>query len=120
MAAQGDTFLGGGEVHGVDHLWVIINDPAQHADRALFVNVSTLRDDAETTCLLVKGEHPFITHESYVRYRSAKGADVASLEMLVKAKKLKPHQSASAALLAKLRAGAVASPLMPPEMRALL
>ena len=42
------------------------------------------------------------------------------MEMLIKAKKLKPHQPVSAALLAKLRAGAVASPLMPPEMRALL
>lgn len=120
MVSQGDTFLGGGQVHGVDHLWIVINDPAQHGGRALFVNVTTMRADAETTCILAKAEHPFIKHESYVRYISARDADVASLDVLINAKKLRPQPPASAALLAKLRAGAVASPLLPPEKRALL
>ena len=28
MVALGDTFLGGEEVHGEHHLWIVINDPA--------------------------------------------------------------------------------------------
>ena len=48
----GDTFLGGGEVHGEDHLWLVINDPSAHGGVALIVNVSTLRPNAETTCLV--------------------------------------------------------------------
>jgi hypothetical protein len=29
---QSDTFLGGGQVHGEDHLWLIVNDPAAHSE----------------------------------------------------------------------------------------
>ena len=116
----GDTFLGGGEIHGEDHLWLIINDPSAHAGVALIVNVSTLRPNAETTCLVQQGEHPFIQHDSYVRYGSARSANVADLEKLVKAGRLRLHQAAGTALLEKVRAGAKASPLLAKELRALL
>ena len=117
---QGDTFLGGGEFHGEDHLWLVINDPSAHAGLALIVNVSTLRPNAETTCLLRQGEHPFITHDSYARYGSARSANAADLAEAVKKGLLKPHQAASKAFLEKVRAGAKASPLLAGELRALL
>jgi len=116
----GDTFLGGGEVHGENHLWLVINDPHAHAGVALIVNVSTLRPNAETTCLVRQGEHPFIQHDSYVRYGSARGANVTDLETLINSGRLKPHQTASRKLLEKARAGAKASVLLPQELRALL
>jgi hypothetical protein len=116
----GDAFLGGEEVHGEDHLWIIVNDPAAHAGIALIVNVSTLRQNAETTCIVQQGEHPFIQHDSYVRYGSAREAKVADLVEGVKRRLLKPHQSASQHLLAKVRAGARASPFLAQELRALL
>ena len=116
----GDTFLGGGEVHGDNHLWLVINDPSAHARLALVVNLSTLRPNAETTCLVRRGEHPFIQHDSYVRYGSARKAKVVDLGKLVRAGRLKPHQIASKALLEKVRAGATASPLLAEELRALL
>ena len=94
---QGDTFFGGEEVHGVDHLWLIINDPPAHADVALIVNVSTLRPNAETTCIVQPGERPFIKHDSYVRYGSAREVKVADLAGAVKRGLLKPHQAASKA-----------------------
>ena len=117
---QGDTFLGGGEVHGEDHLWLIINDPSAHAGVALIVNVSTLRPNAETTCIVHPGEHPFLRHDSYIRYGSGRGVKVADLVEAVKRGLLKPHQAASKALLEKARAGAKASPLLGGELRALL
>ena len=116
----GDTFLGGGEVHGEDHLWLIINGPAAHADVALIINVSTLRPNAETTCIVQPGEHPFIKHDSYVRYRGARGVKVAHLAEAVKQGLLKPQQAAGKMLLEKVRAGAKASPLLAGELRALL
>src|ERR1051326_4869644 len=116
----GDAFLGGGEVHGEDHLWFVINDPSAHGDVALIVNVSTVRPNAETTCLLQRGEHPFIQHDSYVRYGSARGTNAADLDRLVKSRRLKPHQATSKMLLEKIRAGAKASPLLAEELRALL
>lgn len=116
---QGDTFLGGGEVHGENHLWLIINDPPGHAGVALIVNVSTLRPNAETACIVQPGEHPFIRHDSYVRYGSARKVKVADLAEAVRKGLLKPHQAASNAFLEKVRAGAKASPLLAGELRAL-
>lgn len=117
---RGDTFVGGGEIHGEHHLWVIINDPPAHNDVALIVNVSTLRPNAETTSILAPDEHPFIKHDSYVRYASARGADVTNLAAALKKGLLKPHQAASRAFLEKLRMGAQASPHLAVELRALL
>lgn len=116
----GDTFLGGGEVHGTHHLWVVVNDPAAHGGEAVIVNVSTLRPGAETTCALSKGEHPFIQRDSYVRYQSARKVSVKNLQAAVKNGLLKSRTAASAALLAKIQAGAQASPLLPLELRGLL
>lgn len=117
---QGDTFLGGGEIHGEHHLWLIINDPAAHHNLALIVNVTTLRLDAESTCLVAPGEHPFVKHDSYVRFAGARQARVADLAAAVKKGLLKPQQAASKTLLEKIRTGAQASPQLPCELRALL
>jgi hypothetical protein len=117
---QSDTFLGGGEVHGEDHLWLILNDPSAHAGVALIVNVSTLRLGAETTCIVQPGEHPFINHDSYVRYGSARKVKADILAEAVHKGLLKLHQPAGKAFLEKVRAGAKASPLLAMELRALL
>jgi hypothetical protein len=117
---EGDTFLGGSQVHGQDHLWLVLNDPSAHSGFALIVNISTLRPNAETTCVFHAGEHPFIRHDSYVRYGSARKAKASDLSEAVKRGLLTPHQTASDVLLAKVRAGAKASPFLANELRALL
>ncbi len=120
MTACGDTFLGGAEVHGGDHLWVVINDPQAHDGTAVFVNVSTVREKSDTTCLLRRGDHPFIKHDSYVRFRSAKKALVEELDALIKARHLRPHQPADAALVVRIRAAASAALEFPGDLRPLL
>jgi hypothetical protein len=120
MVALGDTFLGAREVHGADHLWIIINDPAAHDDLALIVNLSSMRLRADTTCVLRRGDHPFIRHDSYVRFRSAKQAHVEDLETLIAAGRLRPQQPADAALVARIRAAAIASPEFPKDLLRLL
>ena len=117
---QGDTFLGGGPVHGEDHLWLIVNDPSAHFGFALLVNVSTLRPGAETTCIIQAGEHPFIKHGSYVRYGGARKVKATELAEAVKKGLLRPHQAASNAFLEKVRAGAKAAPFLAGELRDLL
>jgi hypothetical protein len=72
--------------------------------------VSTLRPKAETTCIILAGEHPFIKHNSYVHYGGARKVRAADLAEAVKKRLLKPHQAASHAFLEKVRAGAKASP----------
>lgn len=120
MVTQGDTFYGGADIHGDDHLWIVINSPPEHGGRALIVNVSTFRPGAETTCLIEKGEHPFVTHQSYVRYRSARETNMANLVRAVDLGKLRRHAVVSAALLTRIRSGAAASRLLPSDLRRLL
>ncbi|MDE3068445.1 MAG: hypothetical protein KGJ60_12985 [Verrucomicrobiota bacterium] len=69
MFEQGDTFFGGAELHGKDHPWVIINDPAQHGGQALYVNITSLKGGRfdDLTCVLHAGEHPSVSHASYNR-----------------------------------------------------
>jgi len=117
---QGDTFLGGGQIHGEHHLWLIVNEPSAHSGVALIVNVSTLRLGAETTCVVQAGDHPFVKHDSYVRYGSARKVKGTDLAEAVKKGLLKPHQAASNAFLAKVRAGAKASPFLASELGGLL
>lgn len=116
----GDTFLAGEEVHGAHHLWVIINDPAAHQNTALFVNVTTLSAIAELTCVLKAGEHPFIRHDSWIRFASAKSATVTQLDVLEAKRLIIRQPAAAAALVQKIRAGAAASPLLPQKFLALI
>lgn len=120
MPKLGDTFLGGREVHGVDHLWIVINDPARHNNRALIVPVSTLRMRSDTTCVLRSGEHPFIRHDSYIRFRAARIALVDEITTLIMARRFKAHQPADAPLVDKIRAAAAAALEFPSEYRAWL
>jgi len=116
----GDTFLAGEQVHGKHHLWVVINNPARRGNKALFVNVTTLSSIAETTCVLQKGEHPFVKHASWIRYASAKTASVRELNTLESQGMIIRQQAASANLIAKIRAGAAASPRLPQKFVRLL
>lgn len=120
MFTLGDTFLAGEQVHGKHHLWLIINDPSQHGHTALLVNVTSMSALAETTCILNAGAHPFITHQSWIRYASAKTALVTQLDALEADGLVIRQPAASAALVATIRAGAAASPRLPQKFLTLL
>ena len=120
MFGLGDTFLAGEQFHGRHHLWIIINDPTRHGATALFVNVTTLSALAEMTCVVRAGEHPFVKHDSSIRYASARMALVSELDILESTGMIIRQQPAAAALIAKLRAGATASPRLPQKFLDLL
>lgn len=60
-----------------EHLHFICSDvvfyPITSKDSVLLVNISSIKDgtDYDKTCILNKGDHPFIKHESYVYYYKA-------------------------------------------------
>jgi hypothetical protein len=120
MFTLGDAFLAGEQVHGTHHLWLIINDPAAHQNTALFVNITTLSAIAELTCVLKPGEHPFVKHDSWIRFASAKTAAVAELDTLESKGLILRQPAASSALIQKIRAGAATSPLLPQKFLCLL
>lgn len=61
----------------IDHLHIICTNQFFHKDTGaasvLAVNISSLTDDdnCDKTCVLHAGDHPFIRHDSYVRYKDA-------------------------------------------------
>lgn len=65
-------------VGGSNHLHVICNDPVHYpingCDCVLVVNITTVYPPPamyDPACILHNGEHPFITHDSYVFYADA-------------------------------------------------
>ena len=72
----------------IDHLHIICTKQFFYKDTGaqsvLAVNVSSIREKGtyDGTCVLRAGDHPFITHDSYIRY---KGAVVMRVEKLISA-----------------------------------
>lgn len=61
-----------------DHLHVVCNDPVMDAskgeDAVLIVNVTSIKDEMphyDQSCILNVGDHPFITHPSFMYYKEA-------------------------------------------------
>ena len=116
----GDAFLGGGQVHGRHHLWIIINEPVAHGEVALFVNATSLAEGMEETCVLRPGDHAFIKHDSCIHFAAAKSATIKQLETLEARGLIHRRPPVSPTLLAKIRAGAQISPNLPKKYLSLL
>lgn len=98
----GDTFIDG-KYH---HLWIILSDPAIDSEKLIIVNLTTHTIAEKSTCVLERGEHPFIKHKTSVRYSDARVVSSTNIATLRKAKLLTPREPCSADLLNKLREGA--------------
>lgn len=68
---KGDTLhiLNTGPSHAqqIGHLHIILTNECTDGNH-LLVPISTKRPNCDTTCLLGKGDHPFIVHDSFVFY----------------------------------------------------
>ncbi len=103
----GDTLIVPQPAEGVDgHLWIILSDPAQDADRLVMVSFTTFRRDKDQTCVLRPGDHPFVTRDTLVCYADARIATNAQLESLVSKGLMKRNKPVSAELLQRIRQGA--------------
>jgi hypothetical protein len=59
------------------------------------------------------GDHPFIRHKTYVNYSEARHVAIPQLEALRAKRLVTPKPRVTAALLRRIRIGAVASVRMP-------
>lgn len=109
----GDTFQAA-DPQREPHLWIILSAPEHYPqDPVLIVNLTSLRPGSETTCLLTRGDHPFIRHKSCVNYRDSRLVDRRKLEDALERQLLLRRRRMSARLLRRIRAGAAASPHIP-------
>ena len=54
------------------HLWIVISDASKHAGTCIIVNLTTDLFRAGRDCELKRGDHPWITEQSYVSYGDAR------------------------------------------------
>lgn len=99
-----------------NHLHFVMNDPVYCPvlgyDAVLLVNISTVYPDKyfDQSCILKKGCHPFVLHDSWVVYREAGPFNLARLEQGVAQKSIKTHQPINAGDFTRIRAGFDISP----------
>ena len=68
----GDTFLMSVPPRfDCDHLFFVISDPNEHNGTYIIVNVTGDESRADRECVLIKGDHPWITKECFVAFADA-------------------------------------------------
>lgn len=79
----------------IDHLHVICTDwffnKETGAQSVLAVNVSSVKEGMpyDSACVLCAGDHPFIKHDSYVRYKDAVVMKVDRIQTAVESGEIK-------------------------------
>ena len=120
MIAPGFAFFNR-EAPGVPrHLWLVLSDPAQDAERVVIANLSTKPGPDAPGCRVMPGEHPGISRPSFLRCEHARIVPAAQLEALADQGLIAPTQPGSDALLRKLRAALTASLHAPQGAKAIL
>ena len=108
----GDTLLLGLGGKG-DHLWVVLaqvpNFPDYLDRNLLVVNLTTKRDGCDTSCIIQRGEHPFIEHDTVVYYGDMRLLNRSTIEQDLFEKKISRHQRCSLALMQRIIDGAFVS-----------
>jgi hypothetical protein len=80
LLSCGDTFLVPTSLESIEHLWIVLTDPELGTNKAACVSITKRRPHSETTVILSRGDHPFITRESVVYYQDAKILDLGLVQ----------------------------------------
>jgi hypothetical protein len=106
----GSAFIWSGTDLPPKHLWIVLTNPDPQTGKVVVVMVVTKRQHTDPTTVLVKGDHPFITHDSSVDYGLAKTVTVARLEADAHAATCQPLADVGPAILKQVQAGLQVSP----------
>lgn len=85
------------------HLWVIISDPEQDAERVLLVSFTSWEAYKDPACRIHPGEHSFVKHPTCVSYQHARLVSLADLQALQADGFLQPYERVSEDLLRRIR-----------------
>jgi len=119
MAVQrGTTFLmESGKKH---HLQVVLNDPYGINGEVLIVPVCSVPApprDCDGSCLLAKGDHPFIGHDSYAAYNFSQVVKAADIDAGLQSNAFISKAPADDDLLWRMSAGVLESDFTPLSMK---
>jgi hypothetical protein len=89
------------------HLFVIIA-PAQNG-KYLCVNVTSKRDNSDTSCILQQSDHPFVRHDSVINYKKAREVDPALIQNQINRGNCQKYQPVSSKVLNRIQQGGLSS-----------
>jgi len=101
------------------HPYVIVTNPAADGKFAI-ANFTTKADRPreDQSCVLVPGDHPFITHDTIIRYADAYLTDEGALRGLLSQSLIEFLVPVSPQVLKRIQEGALVSRLTPGKIRA--
>ncbi len=109
---KGRTFF----IAGNTHLWFVISNPDPE-DKVLIVNATSKygakRED--DSCLLLKGDHPCIVHDSYIAYKYAREINVFKIGQMQHCSEIQCKEIAPASLIKRIQDGAKKSDFLNSE-----
>lgn len=110
-------------IKGIEHLAVMLTDLADlkagGARKSLFVNLSSVRSskNADQTCILHPGDHPFIRQASFVFYARAFIKVESDIIRNVRNGKWLPQEEFTPAIFSRICTGLERSPNTGPAIR---
>ena len=109
MISLGDTFFMKPPGTVRNHLWVVLAVHNNGAS-AILANLTSRRENSDTTCVLMPGMHPYIKHESCVHYRGMIDRNVDRIPQESR------REQASVDMLRLMQQGAINHPFADPEL----
>ena len=102
---------------GVYHLHFILTSPVRrkNLEEVLVVGITSTKVDPEFT--LDRGDHPFITHKSYINYRQAQILSVAHIRRSLENGEYKLRKTADLEIVKYICQGLLESPHSLPHHR---
>ncbi|MBN1782738.1 hypothetical protein JW948_16500 [bacterium] len=118
MLKAGNTlYMPTGEMYRKPHLWALLCDPIEGENKVLIVNINTMRKDADSTCTLNVGDHPFIRHTSFVNYANSALVSVDKLEESLTTGRAEHREKLKEEVLKRIRQCLLVSPHTPIDVR---
>ncbi|ETR69586.1 MAG: hypothetical protein OMM_09469 [Candidatus Magnetoglobus multicellularis str. Araruama] len=102
----GETFLLSTPPNDM-HLFVVIA-PTQNGNY-ICVNVTTKRNNSDTSCVLQSCDHPFINHDSVINYKRAREINPATIHNLINNGNCYRRTPVSADVLYRIQQGGINS-----------
>jgi hypothetical protein len=104
----------------VRHLFVILTKPLGDANEVLMVGLSSIHPDVpfDASCTIYSGEHPFVRHETYVRYDRARLEPARKLIDGVRTGVFVPQSPVSDVLYKRICVGLTSSTQASPKVKA--
>ena len=118
MLALGDTVLIPKPGQDKSHLWALVTAGNPQSGEVIIVNFTTERPHSDKTVVIQPGEHRFVDRPTVVFYSDARFTALASLEAAVNQGIANQHDRLNPALLKRVQAGLLASPLTPMKIKA--